>query len=125
MAGEAAGINIAMARNGAVTRVSNEQRTARDLCQRLIHMVFSYRQRTGSTPDKPWLAGAPGTCARIMSTALPGLAELARAHSPHSQAASSASSFCSSPDLYMSTTMSQPPTSSPLTYNCGKVGQFE
>src|SRR5690606_39344652 len=31
----------------------------------------------------------------------------------------------SSPDWYSSSVMSQPPISSPLTYSCGNVGQFE
>jgi hypothetical protein len=34
-------------------------------------------------------------------------------------AVASSSSFFSSPEWYISTTMSQPPMSSPLTYSCG------
>lgn len=37
----------------------------------------------------------------------------------------SVSSFCNSPAWNISRTISQPPTNSPLTYNCGIVGQFE
>src|SRR5476649_3060324 len=33
-------------------------------------------------------------------------------------------SVCSSPRWYISITMSQPPTSSPSTHSCGKVGQL-
>jgi len=35
-----------------------------------------------------------------------------------------ASSFCSSPDWYISPMISEPPMNSPLTYNCGIVGQL-
>ncbi len=35
-----------------------------------------------------------------------------------------ASTFCSSPDEYISRTMSQPPMNSPFTYSCGTVGQL-
>ena len=38
---------------------------------------------------------------------------------------SSPSACCSSPDSYISVTMSQPPTSSPSMNSCGIVGQFE
>jgi hypothetical protein len=40
-------------------------------------------------------------------------------------APTSLSSFFSSPLRYISRAMSQPPTSSPFTYNWGYVGQFE
>ncbi len=40
------------------------------------------------------------------------------------EATASLSIFCSSPDWYRSSVMSQPPISSPFTYSCGKVGQF-
>jgi hypothetical protein len=40
-------------------------------------------------------------------------------------APASPSSCLSSPERYISMAMSQPPISSPLTYSCGKVGQFE
>ena len=39
--------------------------------------------------------------------------------------ASTPSTSASSPDSYISVTMSQPPTSSPLTNSCGIVGQLE
>ena len=39
--------------------------------------------------------------------------------------ASTPSTPASSPDSYISVTMSQPPTSSPLTKSCGIVGQLE
>ena len=38
---------------------------------------------------------------------------------------STPSASASSPDSYISVTMSQPPTSSPSTKSCGIVGQFE
>jgi len=34
------------------------------------------------------------------------------------------SNFCNSPLLYIDCTMSAPPISSPLTYNCGIVGKL-
>jgi hypothetical protein len=37
----------------------------------------------------------------------------------------SVSSFCNSPAWNISRTISQPPTNSPLMYNCGIVGQLE
>jgi hypothetical protein len=37
----------------------------------------------------------------------------------------SPNSFCNSPAWNISRTISQPPTNSPLTYNCGIVGQLE
>ena len=40
------------------------------------------------------------------------------------RAAAPAISVFSSPDWYISVTMSQPPTSSPSTHSCGNVGQF-
>ena len=42
-----------------------------------------------------------------------------------SAGASTPSASASSPDSYISVTMSQPPTSSPSTNSCGIVGQFE
>ena len=39
-------------------------------------------------------------------------------------ATAESNSFFNSPFLYISVMMSEPPTSSPLTYNWGKVGQF-
>ena len=68
-------------------------------------------------------SGSPRPTAGSRSTAA-GLRRSSPAPA-HRSAASRPSASWSSPDSYISVTMSQPPTSSPLMNSCGIVGQFE